>query len=111
MDPVEISVPVTKPRFCDDTKELAIVAKKQTANDLKRLMHISDDLAAMNYKRFQAFNLESKSNSAKPAGLAFDGDVYWGLAWIVVGHGAGLRAGSPANYFGPLWRPASNGCD
>ena len=28
MDPVEISVPVTKPRFCDDTKELAIVAKK-----------------------------------------------------------------------------------
>ena len=79
MDPVEISVPVTKPRLRDDTKELAIVAKKQTANDLKRLMHISDDLAAMNYERFQAFNLESRSNSAKPAGLAFDGDVYWGL--------------------------------
>ena len=79
MDPVEISVPVTKPRLRDDTKELAIVAKKQTANDLKRLMHISDDLAAMNYERFQAFNLESRRNSAKPAGLAFDGDVYWGL--------------------------------
>ena len=75
MDPVEISVPVTEPRLRDDTKELAIVAKKQTANDLKRLMHISDDLAAMNYERFQAFNLESRSNSAKPAGLAFDGDV------------------------------------
>ena len=29
MDPVEISVPVTKPRLCDDTKELAIVAKSK----------------------------------------------------------------------------------
>jgi len=79
MDPVEIGVPVTNPRLREDTKELAIVAKKQTAADLKRLMHISDNLAAMNYERFQVFNLENKSNSAKPAGLAFDGDVYWGL--------------------------------
>jgi len=29
--------------------------------------------------RFKAFNLDGQSNSAKPAGLAFDGDVYWGL--------------------------------
>ena len=42
-------------------------------------MHISDKLAEMNFERFQAFNLDNKSNSAKPAGLAFDGDVYWGL--------------------------------
>jgi len=79
MDPIETGVPVTKPRLLDDTKELATVAKTQTADDLKRLMHISDNLAAMNFERFQAFNLDNKSNSAKPAGLAFDGDVYWGL--------------------------------
>ena len=72
-------VPVTQPRLLDDTRELAVVAKTQTAEDLKRLMHISDNLAEMNFERFQAFNLENKSNSAKPAGLAFDGDVYWGL--------------------------------
>ncbi|MBO90013.1 MAG: hypothetical protein CMP14_10860 [Rickettsiales bacterium] len=79
MDPVNLAVPPSKPRLLEDTKELAVVAKKQTADDLKRMMHISDNLAAINYERFQAFNIEKKSNSAKPAGLAFDGDVYWGL--------------------------------
>lgn len=79
MDPVETPLPVTKPRLREDTYELATVAKSQSADDLKRLMHISDNLAEMNFERFQAFNLDNKSNSAKPAGLAFDGDVYWGL--------------------------------
>jgi cytoplasmic iron level regulating protein YaaA (DUF328/UPF0246 family) len=79
MEPVETEVPVTQPRLRDDTRAIAAVAKTQTADDLKRLMHISDNLAAMNYERFQAFNLDNRSNSAKPAGLAFDGDVYWGL--------------------------------
>ena len=79
MDPVETAVPVTQPRLGDDTHELATVAKTQTAADLKRLMHISDKLAEMNFERFQTFNLDNRSNSAKPAGLAFDGDVYWGL--------------------------------
>tara|TARA_B100001540_G_scaffold297547_1_gene300289 strand:+ start:171 stop:956 length:786 start_codon:yes stop_codon:yes gene_type:complete len=79
MDPIDLGIPVSKPRLLDDTRELAFVAKKQTADDLKRLMHISDNLATINYERFQAFNIEEKSNSAKPAGLAFDGDVYWGL--------------------------------
>jgi len=79
MAPVETGVAITKPRLRADTKELAIVAKSQTAKDLKRLMHISDNLATMNFERFKAFNLSNRSNSAKPAGLAFDGDVYWGL--------------------------------
>jgi len=79
MDPIGIRVPVTQPRLKDDTRELAAVAKEQSARDLKRLMHISDKLAEMNFERFQAFNLDNRSNSAKPAGLAFDGDVYWGL--------------------------------
>ena len=79
MAPVEISVPITQPRLHDDTRELAKVAKNQTAEDLKNLMHISDNLATMNFERFQTFNLDNKSNSTKPAGLAFDGDVYWGL--------------------------------
>jgi cytoplasmic iron level regulating protein YaaA (DUF328/UPF0246 family) len=79
MAPTETGVTITQPRLRADTQELAIVAKTQTAEDLKRLMHISDNLAAMNFERFQAFNLYNKSNTAKPAGLAFDGDVYWGL--------------------------------
>jgi cytoplasmic iron level regulating protein YaaA (DUF328/UPF0246 family) len=79
MTPAETGVPVSQPRLLDDMSELARVAKSQTADDLKRLMHISDNLATMNFERFQAFNLDNRSNSAKPAGLAFDGDVYWGL--------------------------------
>lgn len=79
MDPVEIGLPVTQPRLNEDMKEIAAVAKTQSAADLKRLMHISDNLAEMNFDRFQAFNLDNRSNTAKPAGLAFDGDVYWGL--------------------------------
>ena len=79
MAPTETGVPTTQPRLRDDMNELAIVAKTQTAKDLKRLMHISDNLATMNFERFQAFNLDNRSNTAKPAGLAFDGDVYWGL--------------------------------
>jgi cytoplasmic iron level regulating protein YaaA (DUF328/UPF0246 family) len=79
MTPAETGVPITHPRLGDDTLELATVAKTQTAEDLKRLMHISDNLAIMNFERFQAFNLDNRSNTAKPAGLAFDGDVYWGL--------------------------------
>jgi cytoplasmic iron level regulating protein YaaA (DUF328/UPF0246 family) len=79
MAPAETGVPITQPRLRDDTNELAVVAKAQTAEDLKGLMHISDNLAIMNFERFQAFNLDNRSNTAKPAGLAFDGDVYWGL--------------------------------
>ncbi len=79
MDPALTALAPTAPLLASDTLELATVAKKQSANDLMKLMHISDNLAKLNAERFKAFNLEGKSNSAKPAGLAFDGDVYWGL--------------------------------
>lgn len=79
MDPAETGLLATAPRLTSDTLELAKVAKEQSADDLKRLMHISDNLAKLNADRFKAFNLEGQSNSAKSAGLAFDGDVYWGL--------------------------------
>jgi len=79
MDATQTGVPTSQPRLTKDTRALAKVAKTQTTADLKRLMHISDNLAELNFERFKAFNLDNKSNSAKPAGLAFDGDVYWGL--------------------------------
>lgn len=79
MDPAETGLSATAPRLDKDTLELAKVAKKQSADDLKKLMHISDNLAELNAERFKAFNLDGKSNSAKSAGLAFDGNVYWGL--------------------------------
>ena len=77
MEPIEATI--TQPRLTSDLKEIAKVAKAQSADDLKSLMHISDNLAELNYERFQSFNLENKSNSAKQAAMAFDGNVYWGL--------------------------------
>ena len=79
MDPSDTGLSDTRPRFASDTKTLAKLAKTKSADDLKKLMHISDNLATLNVERFQAFNLDGQSNSAKAAGLAFDGDVYWGL--------------------------------
>ena len=78
-DTPQTALAPTQPLFDKDIVELAKVAKKQSADDLKRLMHISDNLAQLNAERFKAFNLEGKSNSAKSAALSFDGDVYWGL--------------------------------
>jgi len=78
-DPLETGLEITRPRLDTDTREIAGVAKKQSASSLKKLMHISDNLAQLNAERFKAFDLEGRSNSAKPAGLTFDGDVYWGL--------------------------------
>ncbi|WP_114520709.1 peroxide stress protein YaaA [Altererythrobacter sp. ZODW24] len=78
-EPLETDLEITSPRLVKDTREIAGVAKKQSAADLKRLMRISDKLAELNAERFKAFDLGGRSNSAKPAGLTFDGDVYWGL--------------------------------
>ena len=78
-DPIETGVEITRPELRNDSRELAEIAKKQSANQLKKLMHISDKLAELNAERFKAFNLDGHSNSAVPAGLTFDGDVYWGL--------------------------------
>jgi len=79
-DPVETQLEMTPLLLPKDTKEIAKVAKKQSADDLKKLMHLSDNLANLNAERFKAFNLDGQSNSATAAGLTFDGDVYWGLA-------------------------------
>ena len=75
----DTALDVTRPRLDADTRAIATVAKQQSAADLKQLMHISDNLAELNAERFKSFDLEGRSNSAKPAGLTFDGDVYWGL--------------------------------
>jgi len=69
----------TQPIFKLDTIELTKVVKKQSVDDLKKLMHLSDNLAQLNADRFKAFNLDGLSNSSKAAGLTFDGNVYWGL--------------------------------
>lgn len=65
----------TEPHFAADARRIARAAKALDADDLKRLMGISDALAALNVARFQGFSRAE----ARPALYAFAGDVYTGL--------------------------------
>lgn len=77
--PAKTGVAATQPRLMKDTAQLAGVTRKLKAQDLKDLMHISDDLANLNRERFKAFDRHNDSESLKAAALAFAGDVYVGL--------------------------------
>lgn len=66
----------TQPYFASDTKKLINDLKKFSPQDLADLMELSQNLAQLNYERFQNF----AANPQAPAILAFNGDVYEGLA-------------------------------
>ena len=74
MKPVDGITP-TQPDFADRAAELAGVARDLSVGDLQKLMHISENLAKLNYDRFRDFGDMAK----KPAALAFAGDTYVGL--------------------------------
>ena len=67
----------TLPRLTDHTKELVRIAKTKSRSDLMALMDISENLADLNYHRFQAMGAEATGR--RPAALAFKGDTYVGL--------------------------------
>lgn len=79
LDPIDNPIAPTEPVLFSQTQILARTAKTQTVADLKKLMHLSDNLAELNAERYKAFRLNGRSNSAKPAALTFNGDVYGGL--------------------------------
>lgn len=67
------------PRFMSDTRKLVKAAKGLKAEDLRKLMGISENLADLNVKRFKAFKTPFTPANARPAIDAFQGDVYVGL--------------------------------
>ncbi|BDS05964.1 UPF0246 protein [Oceaniferula spumae] len=70
----------TKPRFLDDSAELAAIMKKMKPADLGKLMGISSKLAELNAERFDDWQPDFSKPEAREAILAFKGDVYQGLA-------------------------------
>jgi len=70
--------PMTQPALQDDIAVLSAVTRTLTARKLKALMGISDALAELNRRRFQAF--EADGEDGLQAAFAFNGDVYRGLA-------------------------------
>lgn len=70
----------TLPPYLDQSALLVERLRQMTPADLSRLMGISDALAALNTARFQEWSPEMGPEAAKQAILAFNGDVYEGLA-------------------------------
>lgn len=69
----------TQPRLLEETEQLIDVLRERTTADLAALMHISDELAALNAQRYADFTLPFTRRNAKQAVCAFAGDVYQGL--------------------------------
>lgn len=69
----------SEPAFQKEVAKLAKVTARLKAADLRRLMGLSDSLAALNVARFRAFEPGGDLRLGKQAVLTFDGDVYKGL--------------------------------
>jgi len=70
----------TQPEFIDDAQALVDMLREFTPLELARLMHVSDALAALNATRYAEWAPPMTPVNAKQAVLAFNGDVYEGLA-------------------------------
>lgn len=70
----------SQPRMLDEAQALVEVMRTKSVADVAALMKISDELAALNVQRFAEFEPPFTPKNARPAVLAFAGDVYQGLA-------------------------------
>ena len=66
----------TQPPLMGEGKDLLKVLKGQSQKDIKNLMGLSDNLAELNYQRYQDFKLPLTEANAHPALYTFKGDVY-----------------------------------
>ena len=69
----------TQPRLLEESAGLIDVMRGKSPADIASLMHISDELAHLNATRYADFTAEHTARNARPAVLAFNGDVYQGL--------------------------------
>ena len=69
----------TQPELLDHAQELLHGLKALAPQDVSSLMSLSDKLGALNFERFQEWQTPFTDDNARPAVLAFKGDVYQGL--------------------------------
>jgi cytoplasmic iron level regulating protein YaaA (DUF328/UPF0246 family) len=70
----------TQPDFLDRSAQLVRGLRKLSPADIANLMDLSDALALLNFNRYADWSPPFTPDNAKQAVLAFDGDVYDGLA-------------------------------
>jgi len=79
---IETPTPVSEysiPAFLDDAAELVDILKRKSADELARLMSVSDRLAELNARRYAWWHRPFTPENAKQALFAFRGDVYAAL--------------------------------
>jgi cytoplasmic iron level regulating protein YaaA (DUF328/UPF0246 family) len=69
----------TEPLFIKETKKLHSVLKNKKPAELKKLMALSDNLANLNFERYQSMKFPQPKGLTIPAALMFNGDTYTGL--------------------------------
>lgn len=70
----------TQPAFLERSQTLIEQLRALSPADIAQLMDLSDPLALLNFNRYADWSLPFTPENAKQAVLAFDGDVYDGLA-------------------------------
>lgn len=80
MDAPPAEVPHTQPLFVPQATELIDLLRSKSPSEIAGLMSLSDQLAGLNVARYQAWQPKFSAKNAKQAVLAFNGDVYEGLA-------------------------------
>lgn len=78
-EPAPETLPQSVPVLLEETRTLLKTTARLKRADLKRLMHISDALADLNFQRFQTFSDAELPVGGKQAAFIFNGDTYQGL--------------------------------
>jgi hypothetical protein len=78
-DTAPITDRFTQCDFLGDAQTLINTAKQLSKDEIAKLMHLSDKLAQLNVDRYQSWRQPFTPQNAKPALLAFKGDVYAGM--------------------------------
>lgn len=74
------TLPHTQPQFIAQSSELIELLRKKSPLQIAELMDLSDTLSALNVARYRAWSPKFTARNSKQAVLAFNGDVYAGLA-------------------------------
>ena len=69
----------SEPRLLDRSRELVDVMATKSPNDISKMMSVSAELGELNHERFLDFETPFTPANARPAVLAFNGDVYIGM--------------------------------
>ncbi len=69
----------SQPRMLDDAEPLVETMRQKSPEELSKLMNISAELAELNFERYADWEAPFTPHDARPALLAFAGDVYQGM--------------------------------